>query len=111
MTSFDIFPFLLLQAEKARREAWLAEKTREIKELTIKGLEPEIQRLIQKSKADLEDQEAKHQLDTRRKVDECKDYYDSYVHSLRDQWRREKDDLMEHERSTASSRLREQGDR
>ncbi|UPR03203.1 centrosomal protein [Chloropicon primus] len=98
-------------AEKARREAWLSEKTREIKELTIKGLEPEIQRLIQKSKADLEDLESKHALDMRKKLDECKDYYDSYIHSLRDQWRREKDDLIEHERTNASSRLREQGDR
>ena len=98
-------------AEKARREAWLSEKTREIKEMTIKGLEPEIQRLIQKSKSDLEDLESKHVLETRKKVDECKEYYDSYIHSLRDQWRREKDDLVEHERSTASNRLREQGDR
>lgn len=99
------------QAEKARREAWLSEKTREIKEMTIKGLEPEIQRLIQKSKADLEDQEQRHAQDTRKKVEECKDYYESYIHSLRDQWRRERDDLIEHERATASSRLREQGDR
>ena len=98
-------------SEKAKREAWLSEKTKEIKELTIKCLEPEIQRLIQKSKADLEDLESKHALDTRKKVEECKDYYESYIHSLRDQWRREKDDLIEHERATASNRLREQGDR
>lgn len=30
-------------AERAKREAWMAEQTRSIKESTIKGLEPEIQ--------------------------------------------------------------------
>jgi 5-azacytidine-induced protein 1 len=33
-------------AEKIRRDAWMQEKTKEIKELTIKGLEPEIHKLL-----------------------------------------------------------------
>ena len=32
--------------EKARKEQWVAEKTREIKEATVRGLEPDIQRLM-----------------------------------------------------------------
>lgn len=40
-------------AEKIKRESWAEEKTREVKELTIKGLEPEIQRLMAKHKVDL----------------------------------------------------------
>lgn len=40
-------------AEKIKRESWAEEKTREVKELTIKGLEPEIQRLMAKHKADM----------------------------------------------------------
>ena len=40
-------------AEKIKRDSWAEEKTREVKELTIKGLEPEIQRLMAKHKADL----------------------------------------------------------
>ena len=39
-------------AEKIKRDSWAEEKTREVKELTIKGLEPEIQRLMAKHKAD-----------------------------------------------------------
>ena len=30
-------------SERAKREAWMAEQTRSIKQATIKGLEPEIQ--------------------------------------------------------------------
>lgn len=41
------------EAEKQRREQFVETKTREIKETTIKGLEPELQRIMRKSKEDL----------------------------------------------------------
>lgn len=41
-------------AEKARREKWVAEQTKRIKDMTVKGLEPEIQRLMQEHKAEIE---------------------------------------------------------
>ena len=37
-------------AEKLRREKWVEAKQKEIKELTVKGLEPEIARLIARHK-------------------------------------------------------------
>ena len=37
---------LILASEKTKRDAWLQEKTKLIKEATVKGLEPEIQRMI-----------------------------------------------------------------
>ena len=40
----------ILGNEKNKRDAWLSEKTNEIKEITIKGLEPEIQKIISKHK-------------------------------------------------------------
>lgn len=40
-------------AEKLRREKWIKEKTQEIKEITVKGLEPDIQKLIAKHKAEI----------------------------------------------------------
>jgi 5-azacytidine-induced protein 1 len=33
-----------------RRDTWEKEKTREIKEITIKGLEPEVERILQNQK-------------------------------------------------------------
>merc|ERR1712066_974660 len=35
-----------ISAEKLRREAWEKEKVKEIKEITIKGLEPEVERIL-----------------------------------------------------------------
>ena len=44
---------ILEAAEKIRREKWIKEKTHEIKEITVKGLEPDIQKLIAKHKAEI----------------------------------------------------------
>ena len=40
----------IMTAEKIRRDNWMQEKSKEIKELTVKGLQPEIERLIAKHK-------------------------------------------------------------
>jgi hypothetical protein len=37
----------------ARRERWVAKKTEEIRASTVKGLEPEIQRIMDTHKADM----------------------------------------------------------
>ena len=50
-----------LTAEKARKEKWLQEKTQEIKNLTIKGLEPEIERIISRNKLEIKRLEEKQQ--------------------------------------------------
>lgn len=39
-----------MASEKLRRENWIKEKTREIKEITAKGLEPEITRIMMENK-------------------------------------------------------------
>jgi 5-azacytidine-induced protein 1 len=38
----------ILTAEKIRRDNWMQEKSKEIKEMTVKGLQPEIERLLAK---------------------------------------------------------------
>ena len=43
----------LTSAEKVRREKWVEAKQKEIKALTVKGLEPEIARLIARHKQEL----------------------------------------------------------
>lgn len=50
-------------AEKLRREKWIHEKTQEIKEMTVKGLEPDIQKLIAKHKAEIKKIKAMKQVD------------------------------------------------
>eukprot|EP00904_Undaria_pinnatifida_P012992 jgi/Undpi1/8823/HiC_scaffold_25.g11285.m1 len=54
------------QGEDVRREKWMAKRTREIRELTLKGLEPEIERIMDKHKADMEDTERNHHREAQR---------------------------------------------
>lgn len=49
-------------AEKVRRERWRAEETQRIKEATVKSLEPEIQRIIGRGKAEIQKLKAVHEV-------------------------------------------------
>ena len=49
-------------ADKLRRERWRAEESQRIKEATVRSLEPEIQRIIQKGKADVQRLKAMHEV-------------------------------------------------
>jgi 5-azacytidine-induced protein 1 len=52
---------LAIAQERARQKKILEQKTREIKEATVKGLEPELQNLILKQKRDLDAIKAEHE--------------------------------------------------
>ena len=49
-------------ADKLRREKWRTEETQRIKEATVKSLEPEIQRIIAKGKAEIQKLKALHEV-------------------------------------------------
>ena len=48
------------QTEKIRRKKWESQKIKEIKALTAKGLQPEIENLISKHKTELSNLEAQY---------------------------------------------------
>ena len=52
----------LVSAEKIRRDKWVEQKQKEIKDLTVKGLEPEIARLIARHQQELRNVEATHKV-------------------------------------------------
>ncbi len=47
--------------EKQRRKQWYSEKTKEIKEITVRGLEPELSKIIEKHKRELKNVDEKFQ--------------------------------------------------
>lgn len=51
---------LVLQQEKIKRDKWIQEKTRQIKDQTVKSLEPEIQNLIAQHKVQLRQSEEQY---------------------------------------------------
>jgi 5-azacytidine-induced protein 1 len=48
------------EGESLRREKWLDRKTHEIRELTMRGLEPEIERIMEKHSADVAADDSAH---------------------------------------------------
>ena len=51
-----------MAAEKLRQEKWRTQETKRIKETTVKSLEPEIQRIIAKGKAEIQKLKALHEV-------------------------------------------------
>eukprot|EP00873_Tetraselmis_striata_P033440 jgi/Tetstr1/453704/TSEL_040660.t1 len=98
-------------AEKIKRESWAEEKTREVKELTIKGLEPEIQRLMAKHKVDLRKTEQKLGEEAQARLDAVARQHEDYVRQLRDRLLKEREDAVEKERIAAADRLRDVNER
>ena len=68
----------------ASREEWERAKAEELKELTIRGLEPEIQRLAQKHQQDVRELEERHRENLRRQSAEMESRHEAFVRGLRE---------------------------
>ena len=88
-------------AEKLRRERWIEEKTRKIKEITVRGLEPEIQKLINKHKTELTKVNTVHQAELLTADERAAQRYIRLTEELREQLEREKQEAIAREREMA----------
>lgn len=88
-------------AEKLRRERWIDEKTKKIKELTVRGLEPEIQKLIAKHKTELAKMKTVHEAELLAADERAAQRYVRMTEDLRDQLEREKESAIARERESA----------
>ncbi|CAF1523041.1 unnamed protein product, partial [Adineta steineri] len=72
-----------------------------IKELTVRGLEPEIQKLISRHKNELAKVKVVHEAELLAADERASQHYIRMVEELRDQLEREKDVAIAHERELA----------
>jgi len=84
--------------EKQRREKWLKEKTAEIKEITIKGLEPEIDRIMNKGKEDIKKTEDKYRGEISNLREELHWEYEEKLKVYKEKTFRECEEKIEKER-------------
>ena len=99
------------QAEKLRRKKWEGQKIKEIKELTAKGLEPEIEKIISNHKKEINDLEEKYVLDIKTQKEKLIEEYENKYQQLKVRYVKEKDDAIECEKNLAIQRLRNQSER
>ena len=87
-----------MASEKVRREKWEKDKIHEIRAQTVKGLEPEIQRIVERNKEDLRKAQELHQNDIRIKREQVIEEYEAKMQSLREKLNHEKEQALDKER-------------
>ncbi|KAL7869590.1 hypothetical protein AOLI_G00135780 [Acnodon oligacanthus] len=99
---------LMSATEKIRREKWIDEKTKKIKEITVKGLEPEIQKLISKHKQELKKLRVLHEAELLQADERAAQRYVRQIEELRQQLEKERDEQCQKERELAKQRFEKQ---
>ncbi|KAM4032735.1 centrosomal protein of 131 kDa isoform 3-T4 [Anomaloglossus baeobatrachus] len=99
---------LMTATEKVRREKWIDEKTKKIKEITVKGLEPEIQRLISKHKQEIRKLKALHEAELLQSDERAAQRYVRQAEEQRQNLEREKEEVSQRERELAKQRYEKQ---
>ncbi|KAM6175979.1 centrosomal protein of 131 kDa-like [Erethizon dorsatum] len=96
---------LMSATEKVRREKWINEKTKKIKEITVRGLEPEIQKLIAKHKQEVRRLRDLHEAELLQREEQAAQRYLRQAEELRENAEREKEALGQQERERARQRF------
>uniref|UniRef100_A0A3B1JT43 Centrosomal protein 131 n=1 Tax=Astyanax mexicanus TaxID=7994 RepID=A0A3B1JT43_ASTMX len=99
---------LMSATEKIRREKWIDEKTKKIKEITVKGLEPEIQKLISKHKQELKKLRVLHEAELLQADERAAQRYVLQTEELRQQLHQEREQQCQRERELAKQRYEKQ---
>eukprot|EP00929_Paragymnodinium_shiwhaense_P006891 TRINITY_DN110844_c0_g1_i1.p1 TRINITY_DN110844_c0_g1~~TRINITY_DN110844_c0_g1_i1.p1 ORF type:complete len:818 (+),score=292.40 TRINITY_DN110844_c0_g1_i1:134-2587(+) len=95
-------------AEKLRREAWEKEKVKEIKEMTVKGLTPEVERILAERKQEKAKLEERHREAVEQLRRELLEQSEAQARDLREQLLREQERALEQEREAHRRKLREE---
>ncbi|NXA04105.1 CP131 protein, partial [Sapayoa aenigma] len=90
---------LMSATEKIRREKWIEEKTKKIKEITVKGLEPEIQKLLAKHREDIRKLKLLHEAELLQSDERAAQRYGRQAEELRGLLEREKEEQSQRERA------------
>ncbi|XP_046680143.1 WEB family protein At3g02930, chloroplastic isoform X2 [Homalodisca vitripennis] len=91
-------------AEKIRRDKWIDTKTKKIKELTVRGLEPELERMATAHQEELAELRRVHQ----RQLTEAEAAWARRTAALREQEACERQAAVQHEREAARHRLEQE---
>ena len=88
-------------SEKVRRQKWESEKIAEIRQQTVKGLEPEIQRIVERNKEEVRKTYDSCQDELRRRKQEWAEESERRLSELKERLRDDKESAIERERERA----------
>ncbi|KAK2721546.1 hypothetical protein QYM36_003742 [Artemia franciscana] len=92
-------------AQRQQRSRWLSEKTNHIKEMTVRGLEPELHRLMDQHKQELDTIRTLHRAELQRLQDTLTSNNLSQIENMKCQFQSEKDAACAKERESFQTKL------
>lgn len=100
-----------MATERLKREAWEKEKVKEIKEMTVKGLQPEVERILAERKQEKSRMEERHRDALEEQRRELMDLAQQQVRDVREQKIREQEEALDREREAHRRKLRDEFER
>ncbi|KAH8418595.1 hypothetical protein KR222_003412, partial [Zaprionus bogoriensis] len=97
-----------LAGEKIRRERWVRENTKKIKELTVKGLEAEINKMNCNHQREVTDLKRTHQMQLLDALEEARLKHEQIENGIRESCAQDREAIIEKERSAIRERLERQ---
>ena len=94
-------------SEKNKRNVWMKEKTKEIKENTTKGLEPEIMRILAENKRNIEKLKDEQEIEMKRFKAGLEHEYETRLQDVKEELKGKYDETLDKERESYQERLRE----
>ncbi|XP_012162496.1 centrosomal protein of 131 kDa [Ceratitis capitata] len=97
-----------LAGEKIRRERWVRENTKKIKELTVKGLEAEINRMTCNHQREINELKQAHQQQLLDSLEEARIKHEQIENSIRESCAQDRESIIEKERLAIRERFERQ---
>ncbi|XP_055313157.1 centrosomal protein of 131 kDa isoform X2 [Sitodiplosis mosellana] len=97
-----------LAAEKIRRERWVRENTKKIKELTVKGLEQEISKITCNHQKEITELKRQHQEEILNAIEEARQKHESLEMGIRETYAKDREVAIEKERNAIRDRFEKQ---
>ncbi|XP_063708686.1 centrosomal protein of 131 kDa [Culicoides brevitarsis] len=98
----------VMAGEKLRRERWVRDNTKKIKELTVKGLEMEINKMQTQHQKEIADLKKTHQKELIDSADELKQRFDEEERKIRESYAKDREAAIERERLAIVERFEKQ---
>lgn len=98
----------VVASEKIRRERWTKENTKKIKELTVKGLEHEINKMTDKQSQEISELKRSHQEELLAKTEEARMKFEQMEKNVRESYAEDRESIIEKERNVIRERYERQ---
>lgn len=98
----------VLASEKIRRERWTKENTKKIKELTVKGLESEINKMNEAHKQELAEAKRQYQEELHQQLDIVRGKFEATEKGIRETCAADREAVIEKERNAIRERYERQ---